>query len=62
MMNFCLDFCIRLKLQNFQISSELDSLMRPDGIAYQWTQTPVSGFIVRRFKVLKSTSFATKES
>ena len=26
------------------------------------TQTPVSGFIVRRFKVLKSTSFATKES
>ena len=31
------------------------------GIVYQWTQTPVSGFIGRRFKVLKSTSFATKK-
>ena len=35
--------------------------MRPAGIVYQWTQTPVSGFIGRRFKVLKSTSFATKK-
>ena len=61
MTNFCLDFCIRLKLQNCQISSELDLLMRPAGIVYQWTQTPVSGFIGRRFKVLKSTSFATKK-
>ena len=24
--------------------------MRPAGIVYQWTQTPVSGFIERRFK------------
>ena len=36
MTNFCLDFCIRLKLQNCQISSELDLLMRPAGIVYQW--------------------------
>ena len=50
-----------LKLQNCQISLELDLLMRPAGIVYQWTQTPVSGFIGRRFKVLKSTSFATKK-
>ena len=35
--------------------------MRPASILYQWTQTPVSGFIGRRFKVLKSTSFATKK-
>ena len=61
MTNFCLDFCIRLKFQNCQISSALDLLMRPAGIVYQWTQTPVSGFIGRRFKVLKSTSFATKK-
>ena len=27
--------------------------MRPAGIVYQWTQTPVSGFIGRRFKVLR---------
>ena len=32
------------------------------GIVYQWTQTSVSGFIVLGFKVLKSTSFTTKES
>ena len=51
----------RLKFQNCQISSALDLLMRPAGIVYQWTQTPVSGFIGRRFKVLKSTSFATKK-
>ena len=57
MTNFCLDFCIRLKFQNCQISSALDLLMRPAGIVCQWTQTPVSGFIVRRFKVLKSMSF-----
>ena len=61
MRNFCLDFCIRLILQNRQISLELDLLVRPAGIVYQWTQTPVSGFIGRRFKVLKSTSFATKK-
>ena len=61
MTNFCLDFCIRLKLQNCQISLELDLLMKPASIVYQWTQTPVSGFIERRFKVLESTSFATKE-
>ena len=61
MTNFCLEFCIRLKFQNCQISSALDLLMRPAGIVYQWTQTPVSGFIGRRFKVLKSTSFATKK-
>ena len=61
MTNFCLDFCIRLKLKNCQISLELDLLMRPARIVYQWTQTPVSGFIGRRFKVLKSTSFATKK-
>ena len=84
MTNFCLDFCIRLKLQNWRgelyhrsawpgkafgfqyhsrqtISLELDLLVRPAGIVYQWTQTPVSGFIGRRFKVLKSTSFATKK-
>ena len=35
--------------------------MRPAGIVYQWTQTPVSEFIRRRFKALKSTSFATKK-
>ena len=62
MTNFCLDFCIRLKFQNCQISSALDLLMRPAGIVCQWTQTTVSEFIVGRFKVLKSTSFATKES
>ena len=61
MANFCLDFCICFKLHNCQISLELDLLMRPAGIVYQWTQTPVSGFIGRRFKVLKSTSFATKK-
>ena len=61
MRNFCLDFCIRLKLKNCQISLELDLLMRPARIVYQWTQIPVSGFIGRRFKVLKSTSFATKK-
>ena len=44
------------------ISSALYLLMRPACIVCLWTQTPVSGFIVRRFKVLKSTSFATKES
>ena len=37
MTNFCLDFCIRLKLQNCQISLELDLLVRPAGIVYQWT-------------------------
>ena len=62
MTNFCLDFCIRLKFQNCQTSSGLDLLMRPAGIVYQWTQSPVSGFILRRFKVLKFTSFSTKES
>ena len=40
----------RLKFQNCQISLALDLLMRPAGIVYQWTQTPVSGFIERRFK------------
>ena len=61
MANFCLDFCICFKLQNCQISLELDLLIRPAGIVYQWTQTPVSEFIRRRFKALKSTSFATKK-
>ena len=37
MTNFCLDFCIRLKLQNCQISLELDLLVRPAGMVYQWT-------------------------
>ena len=37
MTNFCLDFCIRLILQNRQISLELDLLVRPAGIVYQWT-------------------------
>ena len=60
MTNFCLDFCIRLKLQNWRgelydrsawpgkafgfqyhsrqtISLELDLLVRPAGIVYQWT-------------------------
>ena len=51
MTNFCLDFCICFKFKNCQISSALDLLMRPAGIVCQWTQTPVSGFIVRRFIV-----------
>ena len=62
MTNFCLDFCIRLKFQNCQISSALDLLMRPAGIVCHWTQFQFPGFIVRRFKVFKSSSFATKES
>ena len=62
MTNFCLDFCIRLKFKKCQISSALYLLMKPAGIVCQWTQTTISGFIVRRFKVLKSTSFATKEN
>ena len=33
MTNFCLDFCIRLKLQNCQISSELD-LIIPMAVLY----------------------------
>ena len=37
MTNFCLHFCIRLKLQNCQISLELDLLVRPAGMVYQWT-------------------------
>ena len=44
-------------LKHYQFSSE----MRPAGIIYQGTQTPVSGFIERRFKVLKPTSFATRQ-
>ena len=52
MTNCWLDFCIRLKFQNCQISSALDLLMRPAGIVCQWTQTTISEFILRRFKVL----------
>ena len=40
MTNFWLDFCIRLKFQNCQISSALDLLMRPAGMVFQWTQFP----------------------
>ena len=49
------------RIESFE-ALQPSSEMRLAGIIYQGTQSPVSGFIERRFKVLKLTSFATKES
>ena len=60
MTNFCLDFCIRLKFQNCQISSALDLHMRPAGIVCHWTETPVSRIHLTSFQSFQIFEFRNK--